>query len=172
MVCDGIKRERELLMGLRDQADLVIDTSTHTVHTLKALVGEHFGEKSVIGLQITVLSFGFKYGLPPECDLVFDVRFLPNPYFVEGMREKTGLQTDVRDYVLGAPETATVLQLLRQVGETLLPLYEREGKAYLTVGIGCTGGKHRSVALTEAIAARWRGRGWNVQTRHRDVERK
>ena len=171
-VRDGIKRERELLMGLRDQADLVIDTSTHTVHTLKALVGEHFGEKSVIGLQITVLSFGFKYGLPPECDLVFDVRFLPNPYFVEGMREKTGLQTDVRDYVLGAPETATVLQLLRQVGETLLPLYEREGKAYLTVGIGCTGGKHRSVALTEAIAARWRGRGWNVQTRHRDVERK
>lgn len=171
-VRDGIKRERELLMGLRDQADLVIDTSTHTVHTLKALIGEHFGEKSVIGLQITVLSFGFKYGLPPECDLVFDVRFLPNPYFVEGMREKTGLQTDVRDYVLGAPETATVLQLLRQVGETLLPLYEREGKAYLTVGIGCTGGKHRSVALTEAIAARWRGRGWNVQTRHRDVERK
>lgn len=171
-VRDGIKRERELLMGLRDQADLVIDTSAHTVHTLKALVGEHFGEKSVIGLQITVLSFGFKYGLPPECDLVFDVRFLPNPYFVEGMREKTGLQTDVRDYVLGAPETATVLQLLRQVGETLLPLYEREGKAYLTVGIGCTGGKHRSVALTEAIAARWRGRGWNVQTRHRDVERK
>lgn len=171
-VRDGIKRERELLMGLRDQADLVIDTSTHTVHTLKALVGEHFGEKSVIGLQITALSFGFKYGLPPECDLVFDVRFLPNPYFVEGMREKTGLQTDVRDYVLGAPETATVLQLLRQVGETLLPLYEREGKAYLTVGIGCTGGKHRSVALTEAIAARWRGRGWNVQTRHRDVERK
>lgn len=170
-VRDGIQRERRLLEDLRQHADLVVDTSTHTVHTLKALITERFSTDTHVGLQINVLSFGFKYGLPPECDLVFDVRFLPNPYFVEGMRERTGLETDVKDYVLGAPEAGGILQILRQVGEFMLPLYEREGKSYLTVGIGCTGGRHRSVAIAEAIAMRWRGRGWNVQTRHRDVQK-
>jgi UPF0042 nucleotide-binding protein len=170
-VRDGIQRERRLLEDLRQHADLVVDTSTHTVHTLKALITERFSTDTHVGLQINVLSFGFKYGLPPECDLVFDVRFLPNPYFVEGMRERTGLETDVKDYVLGAPEAGGILQILRQVGEFMLPLYEREGKSYLTVGIGCTGGRHRSVAISEAIAMRWRGRGWNVQTRHRDVQK-
>jgi len=170
-VRDGIQRERQLLEGLRHHADLVIDTSTHTVHTLKALITERFATDAEVGLQITLLSFGFKHGLPPECDLVFDVRFIPNPYFVDGMRERTGLESDVRDYVLGASESAGVLQILRQVGEFMLPLYEREGKSYLTVGIGCTGGRHRSVAISEAVATRWRGRGWNVQTRHRDIKK-
>lgn len=170
-VRDGIQRERAMLEDLRHHADLVVDTSQHTVHTLKALITERFSADAHTGLQVKVLSFGFKYGLPAECDLVFDVRFLPNPYFVEGMRERTGLETDVKDYVLGAPEAGGILQILRQVGEFMLPLYEREGKSYLTVGIGCTGGRHRSVAIAEAIAIRWRGRGWNVQTRHRDVQK-
>lgn len=170
-VRDGIERERQLLEDLRHHADLVIDTSTHTVHTLKALISERFSTDAQSGLQITMLSFGFKHGLPPECDLVFDVRFIPNPYFVEGMRERTGLESDVRDYVLGASESAGVLQILRQIGEFMLPLYEREGKSYLTVGIGCTGGRHRSVAISEAVATRWRGRGWNVKTRHRDIKK-
>lgn len=170
-VRDGIKRERELLSELREHADLLVDSTAHTVHSLKALIKERFSSETSSSLTVTLLSFGFKYGLPPECDLVFDVRFLPNPYFVEGLREKTGLDDPVRDYVLAAPEAGGVLQLLRQVGDFMLPLYEREGKTYLTVGIGCTGGKHRSVAIAEAIAARWRGRGWKVLVKHRDVGR-
>ncbi|MEZ4462864.1 MAG: RNase adapter RapZ [bacterium] len=170
-VRDGILRERELLADLKEHADLLVDSTSQTVHSLKALIKEHFSSEKASTLTVTLLSFGFKHGLPPECDLVFDVRFLPNPYFVEGLREKTGLDTPVRDYVLAAPEAGGVLQLLRQVGDFMLPLYEREGKSYLTVGIGCTGGKHRSVAISEAVATRWRGRGWNIQVRHRDVER-
>ena len=168
---EGIALERKLLEDLREQADWLIDTSQHTPHTLKALVKEHFDEESERRLRITLMSFGFKYGLPPESDLVFDVRFLPNPYFVEGMRERTGLQDDVRDYVLGQPETGQFLGIFRQTADFLLPLYEREGKAYLTVGIGCTGGRHRSVAVTEALASRLRGRGWDVSIAHRDVEK-
>lgn len=167
-VRDGIARERELLAELRTHANLIVDTSNKTVHELKALVKEHFTGEIESGLSITLLSFGFKHGLPPECDLVFDVRFLGNPYFVEGMREKSGLDPTVRDFVLAQPDARTLLGIMRQVGDDLLPLYEREGKSYLTVGIGCTGGQHRSVAMSEAIAARWRGRGWAVDIRHRD----
>lgn len=169
-VREGIARERELLADLREHADWVIDTSEHTPHTLKALVKDRFGDESN-QLRITLLTFGFKYGLPLESDLVFDVRFLSNPYFVEEMRERTGLDADVRDYVLGQDETGGFLRLFRQVADFLLPLYEREGKAYLTIAIGCTGGRHRSVAVAEAIAIRLRGRGWDVAVRHRDVEK-
>lgn len=170
-VREGIAAERELLSDLRKHADWLIDTATHTPHTLKALVKERFGGEKDASLQLSLLTFGFKYGLPPECDLVFDVRFLTNPYFVEGMRELTGLDNDVRDYVLGQPEAGGFLGLFRQVADFLLPLYEREGKAYLTIGLGCTGGRHRSVAVAEAIAIRLRGRGWDVTVRHRDVEK-
>jgi UPF0042 nucleotide-binding protein len=168
-VREGVSMERELLADLREHADWLIDSSQHTPHTLKALVKEHFGDDDARRLRITLLSFGFKHGLPPESDLVFDVRFLPNPYFVEGMRERTGLQEDVRDYVLGQPDTGQFLGIFRQVADFLLPLYEREGKAYLTISIGCTGGRHRSVATTEAVASRLRGRGWDVSILHRDV---
>ncbi len=169
-VREGIQRERKMLAPLRESADLIVDSTGQTVHSLKALIKEHFSTEKTATLTVTLLSFGFKYGLPSECDLVFDVRFLPNPYFVEGLREKTGLDEPVRDYVLAAPEAGGVLQLLRQVGDFMLPLYQREGKAYLTVGIGCTGGKHRSVAISEAVAARWRGRGWKVQVQHRNID--
>ncbi len=167
-VRDGIARERQLLAELRAHAEWIIDTSNKTVHELKAKIKGHFTGESESHLKITILSFGFKHGLPRECDLVFDVRFLANPYFVEDLRPQSGLDPAVRDYVLGQPEAGGVLRLMRQVGDFMLPLYEREGKSYLTVGIGCTGGQHRSVAIAEEVASRWRGRGWSVEVRHRD----
>lgn len=170
-VREGIQRERALLAELREHADWVIDTTDETVHTLKALVKQHYGGTEEQALKITLLSFGFKYGLPPESDLVFDVRFLNNPYFVEGLREGTGLDKDVRDYVLGQDEAGGFLSLIRQVSDFLLPLYEREGKSYLTLAVGCTGGRHRSVAIAEAIGVRLRGRGWHVAVQHRDIEK-
>ncbi len=170
-VRDGIARERELLNTLRHHADRVIETSNHTPHTLKAFVKKEFAENKDVGLQITVLSFGYKHGLPLECDLVFDVRFLPNPYFVEGLREKTGLEPDVRDYVLGQNETGEFIQVFRTVSDFMLPHYVREQKTYLTIGIGCTGGHHRSVAVSESLAIRLRGQSWNVEVLHRDIEK-
>lgn len=168
-VREGIAREGELLETLRQRADWIIDTTQHTPHTVKALVKERFGEDGESSLRVTILTFGFKHGLPPESDLVFDVRFLNNPYFVEGLRELSGLDEEVRDFVLGQPETGGFLTLFRQISDFLLPLYEREGKAYLTVSLGCTGGQHRSVAVAEAISSRLRGQGWDVTVRHRDV---
>lgn len=169
-VRDGIARERETLAELREHADLLIDTSSHTVHTLKDLIKAHFQGESTRRLRVTLMSFGFKHGLPPECDITFDVRFLPNPYFVEDLRAKRGVDAEVRDWVLGQDEAGKVLGLFREIGE-FLPYYEREGKSYLTVGIGCTGGHHRSVSLVEAVAMRWRGKGWDVEIKHRDIDR-
>jgi UPF0042 nucleotide-binding protein len=134
-------------------------------------VQEHFSGEADAAFSITVLSFGFKYGLPVECDLVFDLRFLPNPYFIEELRPKTGLQAEVQQFVLGLPEAARFLALFQQMAEFILPMYEREGKSYLTIGIGCTGGKHRSVVMSETIAERLRARGWQTNIRHRDVPR-
>ena len=170
-VREGIRREREHLEDLRARADLVVDTSNHTVHTLKGLLKEHFSSTDDPPLAITVLSFGFKHGLPVECDLVFDLRFLPNPHFVEELRPKTGLDEPVQQFVLGLPESARFLSLFGQMAEFILPMYEREGKSYLTIGIGCTGGKHRSVAMAETIAQRLAARNWKVNVRHRDVPR-
>ena len=170
-VREGIQRERDHLEDMRARADLVIDTTNHTVHTLKGLLKEHFSSEDDPPLTVTVLSFGFKHGLPLECDLVFDLRFLPNPHFVEELRPKTGLEEPVQHFVLGLPESARFLALFQQMAEFMLPMYEREGKSYLTIGIGCTGGKHRSVAISETIGDRLRARGWQVNVRHRDVPR-
>ncbi len=171
-VREGIAREREALADLRTLANICIDTTVHTVHTLKALTQDLFASESEAALRVTLLSFGFKYGLPTECDLVFDVRFLSNPYFVESLREKTGLDDEVYDYVMSLPDAAKFYALFQQMAEFMLPLYEREEKSYRTIGIGCTGGKHRSVSLVRAISSWMRGRGWVVSTRHRDRERK
>lgn len=168
-VREGIRRERTQLAELRTRADIVIDTTDHTVHTLKDLLEEHFSSEATPPLTVTVLSFGFKHGLPAECDLVFDVRFLPNPHYVEELRPQTGLDEPVQQFVLGLPETARFLALFQQMAEFILPMYDREGKSYLTIGIGCTGGKHRSVSITETIAERLRSRGWKTNIRHRDV---
>lgn len=167
-VRDGIEREREELAQLRERSDVLVDTSKHTVHTLKALIHELVSEVSEPTLTLTLLSFGFKYGVPTECDMIMDVRFLPNPYFVETLREKTGLERDVSDYVLGFDEARHFMELWMGLLNYTLPLYKREGKTYLTLGVGCTGGKHRSVAITEEVARKLRAQGLRVNTRHRD----
>jgi UPF0042 nucleotide-binding protein len=154
---DGIAAERDLLRPLRENADLVIDTSTTAVPALRAALERAFGSESVQATRVTLVSFGYKYGLPMDSDLVVDVRFLPNPFWIPELRELTGRDEPVRDYVLsqeGAEEfIARYLELLGLVGAG----YRREGKRYLTVSIGCTGGKHRSVAISEEIARRLAG---------------
>lgn len=168
---DSIRYEREQLEPLRHRADEVIDTSNHTVHTLKALIEEDLSGEKGAELQITVLSFGFKYGLPLECDLVFDLRFLPNPYFIDELRPQTGLDAPVREYVLSFAQTSRFIALFQEMADFMLPMYQLEGKSYLTIGIGCTGGRHRSVALTEQLTQSLRTRGWQAQPRHRDVKK-
>lgn len=170
-VREAIRKERDHLSSLRELADQVVDTSDHTVHSLKSLFQERYGEGGERQFAITVLSFGFKHGLPSECDLVFDLRFLPNPYFVDELRDQDGRDEDVQAYVLGQPETGRFISHFQEMAEFVLPLYESEGKSYLTIGIGCTGGRHRSVAVAEALQSRLRGRDWDVQIRHRDVDR-
>ncbi|MHA6782578.1 RNase adapter RapZ [Pseudonocardia saturnea] len=169
---DGIAAERELLRPLRETADLVVDTSTVSVPTLRATLERTFGAEFEQLTRVTLVSFGYKYGLPMDSDLVVDVRFLPNPFWIPELREHTGRDVDVRDYVLsqeGAMEFIDrYLELLRLVGAG----YRREGKSYLTVSVGCTGGKHRSVAVSEEIARRLAGdQGVTVHVAHRDLGR-
>ncbi len=170
---DGIAAERELLAPLRDQADLVVDTSYRSVHQLRGAIESAFAASAAEVVQsVTILSFGYKHGLPPDADLVVDMRFLPNPHWIPELREHDGRDAEVRDYVLsqsGAEEFLTRYQeLLRLVGAG----YRREGKRYLTVGVGCTGGKHRSVAIAEELGRRMAGEdGVRVTVSHRDVGR-
>jgi UPF0042 nucleotide-binding protein len=150
----GIQSERERLADLRRMADQIIDTSSLTVHELKSLIQSRFSPTQQGGPSLSVLSFGYRYGIPPQADLVFDVRFLPNPYFVPELKAFTGRDPRVARYVLEREETQAFLAKLSDMCEFLLPHYQREGKAYLTVAIGCTGGKHRSVAVAHALADR------------------
>ena len=170
-VREGIQRERELLSDVRRHADHIVETTEHTPHTLKAFVKGLYGQQTAVTMQVNVLSFGFKHGLPPECDLVFDVRFLKNPYFVEHLRPMSGLDEPIKDYVLGQDDSGRFLRLFREIGDFMLPAYQRDQKSYLTIGIGCTGGRHRSVALTEEIGSRLRGKGWDITIIHRDLEK-
>ena len=170
---DGIAAERELLAPLRDEADLVVDTSNRSVHQLRSAIENAFSATSAAVVHsVTMLSFGYKHGLPPDADLVVDMRFLPNPHWIPELREHDGREGPVRDYVLsqeGAEEFLTrYLDLLRLVGAGS----RREGKRYLTVAVGCTGGKHRSVAIAEELARRMSGEdGLQVKVVHRDVGR-
>ncbi|MGH4026998.1 MAG: RNase adapter RapZ [Pseudonocardiaceae bacterium] len=171
-LADGIAAERALLAPLRDEADLVLDTTGLSVHQLRAKIEHAFGGEASTRTRITVLSFGYKYGLPMDADLVIDVRFLPNPFWIPELREQSGLDAAVRNYVLsqeGAEEfLERYLELLRLIGGG----YRREGKRYLTLAVGCTGGKHRSVAISEALAARLVDEeGITVKVVHRDVGR-
>jgi UPF0042 nucleotide-binding protein len=168
---DGIMRERELMRDLRAGADTVIDTSHLNVHQLAAKVAEAFGEAAGPALRVTVMSFGFKYGLPLDADHVADVRFLPNPFWVPELRPRTGLDDAVRDYVLAQDGAEAFLKGYASTLGPLLPGYMRENKRYLTVAVGCTGGKHRSVAVTEALARLLRGPGVHASTVHRDLGR-
>ena len=169
---EGIEAERVLLQQLRGDADLVLDTSRLNVHELRSRVSSAFGDATAAGgLQLTVMSFGYKYGLPVDADLVADCRFLPNPHWVPELRPHTGQDPDVRDHVLGQPGATEFLDryegVVRLVGEG----YLREGKRYALLAVGCTGGKHRSVAMSEQLAARLSGPGFEVQVQHRDLGR-
>jgi RNase adapter protein RapZ len=168
----GIQRERNLMTPLRDGADLIIDTSNLSVRELRLKLGAAFeSEKQEEGLKTTVISFGYKFGLPLDADIVFDVRFLPNPHWVEGLREKTGLDEEVQEYVLSQDAAQDFLARTSDLLALLLPGYQSEGRHYLTIGVGCTGGRHRSVVLATAICEFIHGKGFRAKLIHRDVER-
>ncbi len=170
---EGIERERELLSAVNEYVDLYIDTSEMNVHQLRDYILKEMPGSELTGIHVTILSFGFKYGIPAEADLVFDVRFLPNPHFDPALRNKTGLDPDVREYVFKRSITAEFVSRLLDFIEFLLPHFVREGKVYLTIAIGCTGGRHRSVALVEEIARLLKNRqdSVNIDVRHRDYTR-
>jgi UPF0042 nucleotide-binding protein len=166
----AIAAERALLDDVKARADTIIDTRGLSVHDLKRLVSERFGGDGS-RLLVTLLSFGFKYGLPNDLDLCFDARFLPNPYFVEDLKGQTGRDAAVRDFVFHHEDASSYLAKIVDVTAFVVPRFATEGKSYATVAIGCTGGKHRSVALVEAGVAALRERGIEVKARHRDVDR-
>lgn len=168
----GIQGERARLGPLRVQARHVFDTTHLSVHDLRRSLVDHIARGGDSPLMVTrIVSFGFKHGLPVDADLVFDLRFLPNPHFVPELRPKTGLDPEVAEYVLGTPDAKELLSDLESLLDNTLPKYEREGKSYLTIGIGCTGGRHRSVAMSEALAAHLR-KSREVVVAHRDAGRK
>lgn len=168
---DGIKREREELQEIKRIADRVIDTSDITVHQLRDEIKKLYAPPHADSLKIVINSFGFGKGLPLESDMVIDVRFLPNPYFEETLKFQTGLDDQVRQWVLSKDTTAKFLKKLEDLLQFLLPLYIREGKQYFTVSIGCTGGRHRSVVIAQHIAKRLSVMGYSgVQVRHRELE--
>jgi UPF0042 nucleotide-binding protein len=171
-VLEGIAKERELLEELKGHADVVVDTSDLNVHQLRDRLHELFADATHEGaLQPNIVSFGYKHGLPLDVDLLFDCRFLPNPHWVEELRPLTGREEPVRRYVLDQPETEPFLEELGRLLDLLLPAFVREGKSYLTIGIGCTGGHHRSVVIAEELAKRLRTEGYPVRVTHRDVNR-
>jgi RNase adapter protein RapZ len=171
-VVEGIRKERQILEQLRGDADLVIDTSGLTPHELRDRVRDAFADSPPEeGLQVSVVSFGFKYGTPRDADLLFDVRFLPNPHWVPELRPFPGTDPVVRDYVRGSDGYAAYLDRLQALLDVSLPGYIAEGKSYLTIAIGCTGGHHRSVVVAEELAAWIRARGLPTVLVHRDVER-
>lgn len=170
-LADGITAERALLEQARDEADVLIDTSHLNVNQLRNRIEELFGEEDARRLRVTVLSFGFKYGLPPDADFVLDARFLPNPYWVPELREHTGKEEAVSRYVLGQRGAGTFVETYARLINATAPGFEREGKRYLTVAVGCTGGKHRSVAIAEELARRLRELRVVATAQHRDLGR-
>ena len=171
-LADGIAAERSLLSRLRSEADLVLDTTGLSVHQLRSKIEDAFGTEASTRTRVTVLSFGYKYGLPMDADLVMDCRFLPNPFWIPELREFNGLDDEVRNYVLGQEGAEEFLQSYQQLLRLVGAGYHREGKRYLTLALGCTGGKHRSVALAEELARRLADDdGMMVKTVHRDLGR-
>lgn len=167
----AIERERELLWPVKAEADVVLDTSELNVHELRRRMAALFADAADDRMQMSVMSFGFKHGLPLDADIVLDCRFLPNPHWVEHLRPQSGLDGPVRDYVLGQPAAQAFLGHLEEMLARILPAYMAEGKAYLTLALGCTGGRHRSVAIAERVAALLRHLGCSPGVLHRDVAR-
>jgi UPF0042 nucleotide-binding protein len=171
-VIDGIHEERSLMAGLREQADLVIDTTDVNVHGLRDKIKSFFLEAAPrSGIAVNVISFGYKHGLPLDADLVFDVRFLPNPHWVEELRPLTGLNRRVRGYVLEQEAAREFLARMRDLLEFLLPGYVQEGRHYLTIAVGCTGGHHRSVVIADELTRFLQEKGYPCTVVHRDVEK-
>jgi UPF0042 nucleotide-binding protein len=168
---EGIKQERAVMASLRGDADLVIDTTPLNVHQLTDKVANAFGTPETVKLRITVVSFGFKYGVPVDADLMADMRFLPNPHWVPELRHRTGMDSDVAAYVKDRGDAQEFLERYVPVIQTVGAGYLREGKRFMTVAIGCTGGKHRSVAMTEEIVSRLRAAGLEAESTHRDLGR-
>lgn len=169
---DAVRKERELMTPVKAGADIVIDTSALNVHQLRERILELFSHTDrKASMRTAVMSFGYKYGIPLDVDLVFDCRFLPNPHWIPELRSQTGLDGPVREYVMEQPETAQFLDRLEKLFELLLPAYVKEGKAYLTVAVGCTGGRHRSVVLAEEVAKQVANLGFDPIVNHRDRER-
>ena len=169
----GIREERRRLEFLRKQASYIIDTSNMLTRELKAELEKIFvRNQDYKNLFITIVSFGFKYGIPTDCDLVFDVRFLPKPFYVEGLRGKTGNDREIREYVMQFPEAGQFLHKLEDLVKFLIPNYIVEGKTQLVIGVGCTGGKHRSVTLANALYERLADReGYGIKIEHRDIQK-
>jgi UPF0042 nucleotide-binding protein len=171
-LADGIAAERSLLSPLRSEADLILDTTGLSVHQLRSKIEDAFGTEASTRTRLTVMSFGYKYGLPMDADLVMDCRFLPNPFWIPELREFNGFDDEVRNYVLGQEGAEEFLQSYQQLLRLVGAGYHREGKRYLTLALGCTGGKHRSVALAEELARRLsEDEGMTVKTVHRDLGR-
>jgi UPF0042 nucleotide-binding protein len=168
---DGIRRERERLRALRELADRIIDTSALTVHELRVALRDLVERPESDTMTIALVSFGYKYGLPMDADLALDCRFLPNPFFVDELRHRRGTDPTVADYVLKQEETEEFLRRFDNLLEFALPRYRREGKSYLTIALGCTGGRHRSIVLVEELRRRLEARGHRVLIRHRDADR-
>jgi len=168
---EGIRAERAALGPVRKMADVILDTSRFTVHQLRDHVRERYDVRAEgRRMVVSVLSFGFRNGVPPEADLVFDARFLPNPNFVPRLRRRSGLDPAVVAYLMRQPETAAFLRRILSLVRFVLPRHEREGRSYLTIGVGCTGGRHRSVMLANAVGAAVRKRGFPVRVVHRDLK--
>ena len=171
-VLEAIRAEKKEMAHTREVADRIIDTSSLTVHQLKALLVElYVTPKERPGLATSLVSFGFKHGIPFDADLVFDVRFLPNPHFVDGLRALDGRDSRVRDFIFNSGPSRELLERLQDLLRFVLPWYEREGKAYLTIAVGCTGGRHRSVALVEELRKFLDGLGFAPTVVHRDLDR-
>jgi RNase adapter protein RapZ len=169
---DAIRAERQTMKPVRAQADEVVDTSEHTVHSLRKLLLDRFSEKGeAMPMRVQVLSFGHKYGAPRDMELLFDVRHLPNPYFVRQLRDLTGSDRRVVRYLKSQPEVEETLRRFGDLLNYLLPLYQHEGKSYLTVGIGCTGGRHRSIMIANELAAKLRHSGFDARAVHRDMRK-
>lgn len=171
-ILESITRERELLRGLRGRADIVIDTSGTNVHQLREQLMEMYrGEEGLSLPEIALVSFGYKYGLPLDADMVFDLRFLPNPFWIDELRDLDGNDQRVREYVLGQEDSREFLSRVESLILFLKDRFLREGRRYITVAMGCTGGRHRSVVFVNELAKLLGGSGWRVSARHRDVQR-
>lgn len=166
---DGIAREREVLAPLRRWADIVIDTTDSSVHDLRRMIREKFGRRQGDELTISIMSFGFARGLPRDADMVFDMRFLANPHWQPALRPLTGQDAEVAEYIAGDPAYADAFKRISELVVSLIPSYKREGKAYLTIAVGCTGGRHRSVFVAERLAEALRAAGHTLNIVHRDM---